>query len=179
MFLELAKKRRSCREYSQNPVPREMIEKCLEAARLAPSACNSQPWYFVVVDSPELKDALGMEAFSGIYSMNSFAKEAPVLVVYIREKSKSSAVMGGLLRGVHYNFIDEGTAITHFILQAAELGLGSCWLGWFNEKAVKKVLKLPASKRIDSMISLGFPSNTASEAIQKPRKQMNEIRDYR
>ena len=77
-FLELVKKRRSVRRYSKGKVPREVIDRCLEAARLAPSACNAQPWYFIAVDDEKLKNELANKAFSGIYSMNSFAKDAPV-----------------------------------------------------------------------------------------------------
>ena len=139
-FLDLVRKRESVRSYSVTPVPRELINKCLEAARLAPSACNSQPWTFIVIDDPETKKKLADTAFSGIYSINAFAREAPVLVVVITERSAYAAKLGAYFRGMQYNLIDIGIACEHFILQAAEEGIGTCWLGWFNERGVKKVL---------------------------------------
>src|SRR3989338_7816393 len=129
-FLELVNKRRSVRGYISRPVPKEVIERCLEAARLAPSACNAQPWYFMIVDDPVLKDKVSSAAFSGIYSMNSFAQTAAALVVVVREKSKRAAALGGFYRHTQYNLVDIGIACEHFILQAAEDGVGTCWLGW-------------------------------------------------
>ncbi len=179
-FLDLVKKRKSCRKYLPKEVPRDKIERCLEAARLAPSACNSQPWYFIVVDNPEIKAQLGKEAFSGAYNMNSFAKEAPVLVVFIREMSKYAAIAGGFIRGLQYSLVDEGIAIEHFILQAEEEGLSSCWLGWFNEKSVKKILKIPRKRKIDTIISLGYARDVDGQGeLQKNRKTIEQIREYR
>ena len=87
-LLDLLKHRKSVREFLDRPVERDKIITCLEAARLAPSECNSQPWRFIVVDDRQLKDRLCDAAFGGIYSMNSFCKTAPVMVVVISEKSK-------------------------------------------------------------------------------------------
>ena len=109
--------------------------------------------------------------------MNKFVKTAPVLIVVITELSRYAARMGGMLRHVKYNLIDIGIACDHLILQAEELGLGSCWLGWFNEKAIKKVLGLPKSKKVDVAISLGYPADEG-ESRQKMRKSLNEIRHY-
>lgn len=176
-FLDLVQKRRSTRVYSSKPVPREILDKCLEAARLAPSACNSQPWSFIIIDNKELKDKLISKAFSGIYSMNEFVKTAPVLIVVITERSKYTACLGGFFRGVKYSLIDIGIACEHFVLQAREEGLGTCWLGWFNEKGVKKVLGLARNKNIDVIISAGYPEEEVAGA--KPRKFLDEIRKYR
>jgi len=129
---------------------------CLEAARLAPSACNSQPWKFIVVDDPELKNRLSQVAFNGVYSINSFCQKAPVIVVVISEKGKFITQIGGMFRGTRYYLIDIGIAIEHFVLQAEELGLGTCWIGWFNERAVKQVLNIPQYKKIDILIALGY-----------------------
>ena len=175
-FLTLVKKRKSIRKYSSRPVPREMIDSCLEAARLAPSACNSQPWSFIVVDDEKIKNEIVKKALSGIYKMNAFVREAPTLIVVLTEHSTYIARMGGQLRHVKYSLIDIGIACEHLILRAVELGLGTCWLGWFNEKAVKKVLGLPKSKRIDVMISLGYPE--VAEGKDKKRKSLKKIRRY-
>jgi len=155
-LLDLIKYRKSVRDFLDRPVEREKIMICLEAARLAPSACNSQPWKFVVVDDRQLKNKLCDVAFNGIYSINSFCKMAPVIVVIISEKSKFLARIGGMFRGTKYYLIDIGIAAEHFVLQAEDLGLGTCWIGWFNEEAVKSILNIPQRKKIDILIALGY-----------------------
>lgn len=153
---DLIRQRKSVRDFRDQPVEREKIMACLEAARLAPSACNSQPWKFIVIDDPELKDKLSQVAFNGIYAINTFCKKAPVIVAVISEKGKFIARIGGMFRGTRYYLIDIGIAIEHFVLQAEELGLGTCWIGWFNERAVKQVLNIPQYKKIDILIALGY-----------------------
>ena len=155
-LLDLIRQRKSVRNFRDQPVEREKIMACLEAARLAPSACNSQPWKFIVIDDPKLKDKLSQIAFTGIYSINTFCKKAPVIVAVISEKGKFIARIGGMFRGTRYYLIDIGIAIEHFVLQAEELGLGTCWIGWFNERAVKQVLNIPQYKKIDILIALGY-----------------------
>lgn len=155
-LLDLLKHRKSVRDFLDKPVEREKIMMCLEAARVAPSTCNSQPWKFIIVDDRELKNKLCRTAFSGIYRMNSFCKTAPVVVVVISEKSKFLARIGGFFRGIKYYLIDIGIACEHFVLQAEELGLGTCWIGWFDERAVKSILNVPRSKKIDILIALGY-----------------------
>jgi len=175
-FLELAKRRQSVRKYLSKPLPREIIDRCLEAARLAPSACNSQPWSFIVVDDEKIKNKIVAEAFSGIYALNTFTRTAACLVIAVTERSRYTACLGGYLKGVQYSLIDIGIACEHFILQAAEEGLGTCWLGWFDEKAVKKILDIPKNKKIDVIISAGYPADeTIREKIRKP---LNEIRRF-
>lgn len=176
-FLELVKKRYSCRKYLTKPVSRESIQRCIEAARLAPSACNSQPWSFIVIDNAQLKGDIVNRAFSGIYAVNAFVKDAPVIVVVIRERSSYLAILGGYLRSVQYSLIDIGIACEHFIVQAQQEGLGTCWLGWFNEKAVKETLGIPKNKKVDVLISVGYP---AQETIPvKNRKLPAEISEFR
>jgi len=175
-FLELAQKRHSLRHYAPTPVPREKIDRCLEAARLAPSACNSQPWSFIVIDDKETIATCADQVFSGIYSMNSFVKNAAALIVVITERSKYSATLGGYLRGTQYSLIDIGIACEHLVLQAAEEGVGTCWIGWFNEKRMKKLLGLPRSSKIDVIISMGYP--VEEKQIIKNRKPLDEVRRY-
>lgn len=176
-FLELVRARQSTRLYSSAEVPREAIERCLEAARLAPSACNAQPWRFIVVDRDPLRKELAQQAFSGLYAMNRFAAGAPVLIVVVTERSTYFARLGGQFRGVQYSLLDIGIACEHLILQAAEEGLGTCWLGWFNEKAVKRLLGLPRAAKVDVIISLGYPAEPGLR--EKRRKPLEEIREYR
>lgn len=175
-FFELVRKRKSVRKYSSKLIPPEVIDKCLDVAKLAPSACNSQPWFFIVVDEEKTKNELADKAFSGMYSVNSFAKEAPVLIVVVTEKNKYTVRVGGYLRGTQYSLIDVGIACEHFILQATEFGVGTCWLGWFNEKAVKKFLKIPREAKVDIIISMGYPEEENPK--EKTRKSLSEIRRF-
>ena len=160
MFMELVKKRESTRSYSPKSVPREHIDRCLEAARLAPSACNSQPWSFIVVDDESQKNEIVDKTMSKLYTLNKFVKTAPVLIVVITEHSVYSARMGGALRNVKYNLIDIGIACDHLTLQAAELGLGTCWLGWFHEKEKKKSWVFPNPRRSTSYSAWGTRRKT-------------------
>ncbi len=175
-FLDLVRARESVRNYSPRRVERAAIERCLEAARLAPSACNSQPWSFIVVDDEALRRKLAKAAFSGIYALNSFAVEAPVLVVVETLHSSAVASVGACFRGTPFRLIDVGIACEHFVLQAAEEGLGTCWLGWFNEGAVRKVLKLSRLAKIHVVISMGYPDGKGTR--EKKRKSLDEIRRY-
>ena len=175
-FMDLVQKRRSIRSYRPDPIPREAVDRCLEAARLAPSACNSQPWSFVVVDSPKLREQFTEAAFSGLHSMNSFAKDAPVHIAVVRENAKIAARFGGFFRGVDFALIDIGIACEHMVLQAAEEDIRSCYFGWFDEKGVKRVLELPRGTRVDLLICLGYTDRPLQ--APKQRKLLDEIRRY-
>jgi nitroreductase len=173
-FLDLVRLRQSVRAYDPaRPVDRAALERCLEAARLAPSACNSQPWQFIVVDEPAAKAALAAVAFTGVHNFNKFAAEAPVLIVAIRELSKFAARAAGWVRGLEYSLIDLGIACEHLVLQAAEEGLGTCWIGWFDERAVRKLLGLPRGAKVDIIISLGYAADPAVR--EKHRKPPAEV----
>lgn len=176
-FLELVKKRRSTRKFRSAPVEREKIERCLEAARLAPSACNGQPWRFLVVESAPLRQVLAEAAFSGIHSMNAFAKEAPILVAVVTLPTRTAASFAGLLRRFSYPLIDIGIACEHFVLQAAEEGLDTCWLGWFNEREVKKILKIQKGERVHVLLAVGCGSDWHIE--EKKRKPFDEVAEFR
>jgi nitroreductase len=175
-FLELVRHRESVRAYRTLPVGRELIERCLEAARLAPSACNAQPWKFIVVDQPDLKNALADATQTRMISMNHFTKQAPVHVVVVREKANLTSGIGQVLKNKEYPLTDLGLAVAHFCLQATEEGLGTCILGWFDEKKVKKLLSIPGSKRAELIITVGYPEQEVPR--EKRRKTMAEIRSF-
>jgi len=179
-LLDLVKHRKSVRDFLDRPVEREKIMMCLEAARLAPSACNSQPWRFVAVDDRRLKNKLCDAAFSGVYLTNSFCKTAPVIVAVISEKSKFLARIGGMFRGTKYYLLDIGIACEHFVLQAEDLGLGTCWIGWFDEQAVKSILNVPRSKKIDILIALGYydRDKLGSEHGREPIDRIASFNSY-
>jgi len=178
-LIDLMDQRHSVRRYAAGPVPKEALRLCLEAARLAPSACNSQPWHFMVLDEPELKARVADRIFSGVYSMNKFAKEAPVLVAVVSEKMKLLAALGAQVRDTRYSLVDIGIACEHFILQAWERGIGSCWIGWFDEKALLEVLKLPKDKKIDIVIALGYPAEEKiAPRVRKSLEAMSSFNGY-
>lgn len=169
---ELIQKRQSDRKYDSRPVDRDMVIICLEAARLAPSACNSQPWKFVVVDEPELLKEMASAA-AGM-GMNKFAAQAPVIVAVVLEKMNFTASIGSVIKDKEYSLLDVGIAVEHFCLQATELGLGTCILGWFDEKKVKKLLGI-GNRRVPLLITLGY---AAGEHRQKSRKSLEEISSW-
>ena len=177
-FLDLVKRRQSVRRYEPGRrIPRDVLDRCLEAARLAPSACNSQPWSFVVVDYPAtLRELADASCGHPPYGMNQFAADASALVAVVTEKMKLAARIGSQFRGVQYSVVDLGIACEHLLLQAAEDGIGSCWIGWFDEGAVKRRLGLPRGKKVDLLLCLGF---AADETLRpKNRKPIDEVRRY-
>jgi len=174
-FLQLVKQRQSQRNYADKPVEKEKIERCLEAARLAPSACNAQPWKFVVVDDVELKNKIADTTANKLLPLNHWTKQAPVHVVLVLEKPNFTSKIGEMVRDKKFILMDVGIAAEHFCLQAAEEGLGTCMIGWFNEKKVKEMLNIPKSKRAMLVISVGYPEGKHREKMRKP---MNEIVSY-
>lgn len=175
-LLELINKRQSDRKYSSTPVDRQLIIKCLEAARLAPSACNSQPWRFVVVDSPELLPSMASAA-SGA-GMNKFAHQCPVIVAVVLEKMNLTARIGSVIKDKEYSLLDVGIAVENFCLQAAELGLGTCILGWFDEKKVRKLLGI-GNKRVPLLITLGYAEGETRNKIRKSLDDMSCWNTYK
>jgi len=172
-FLELIRHRQSVRAYSDRPVEKEKIERCLEAARLAPSACNSQPWRFIIVDDKELKDRIARETIGPVISFNHFSFKAPILVIAVLEPSNLTARFGNMRQKIQFNLLDLGIAAEHFCLQAAEDGLGTCMLGWFKEEPVKKILGIPRGKKVALIITLGYAET--DEIRPKKRKSLKEI----
>jgi len=167
-FYELITKRQSERQYDTRQVESEKIMQCIEAARLAPSACNAQPWKFIVIDEPELKKQLA-SAIAGM-GMNKFAFDAPVIVAIVLEKPNVTSKIGSVLKGKEYTLIDVGIAAVHFCLQATYLGLGTCIIGWFDEKKVRKLLQIPNKKRIPLLLTVGYSN---AEVRNKQRKELN------
>ena len=175
-FLDLVKTRQSVRKYLDKPVEKEKIERCLEAARLAPSANNSQPWSFIVIDDSKLKEEVAGKTFDRVISFNRFSLQAPVLVLLLSERPSFFSRIGSAIKDKQFSLIDIGITVEHFCLQAAEEGLGTCILGWFNERGVKKLLNIPQQIRVELIITMGYP--TSNEIQPKERKEINQIRSY-
>ena len=176
-FFEFLVSRQSVRGYSDKFVEPEKLTRCLEAARMSPSACNAQPWKFVVVTDTQLKKKLAEFTSSGNFGqMNQFTDQVPVFVVIVRESPNLSSRIGTLLKDKPYTLMDIGIVALQFCLQATAEGLGTCILGWFNEKKVKKLLQIPKSKRAELIITLGYSSSTTIRP--KIRKKLEEICCY-
>ena len=175
-FSELILKRQSTREYSDNPVEQAKIDKCIEAARMAPSACNSQPWKYIVIDNKELKEKIAECAAS--MGMNKFTFQAPVIVAVVLEKMNLSASIGSVIKNKEFSLLDIGLSVGQFCLQAAELDLGTCIMGWFNEKKVKKLLGVPISKRVPLIITLGYSDSLQRNKIRKGSDQICSFNKY-
>jgi nitroreductase len=174
-MLELIISRQSDRSYSDKPVENEKIERIVEAGRMAPSACNAQPWKFIVVTDPELRAKISEAASAKLLGMNSFVKKAPLLLIVVREKANMSSRIGSTVKNKDYSFIDIGIASENICLQARAEGIGSCMIGWFDEKQVKKILGIPRSKRVELIITLGYP---VKELRVKKRKPISETVSY-
>ncbi|MDR2126530.1 MAG: nitroreductase family protein [Prevotellaceae bacterium] len=176
-FLELVKKRQSTRKYSSQQVEYEKINRCIEAARLAPSACNAQPWKFVIVDEPELKLAVAAASESNILGFNKFTKDCPVIVAVVREAPNITSKLGMILKNKPYPVMDIGIAVAHFCLQAADENLGTCIIGWFNEKKIKKLLDIPKKKRLDLLISVGYAADETILPKQRKNTEQMSVRN--
>jgi nitroreductase len=165
--MDLVASRRSIRSYLRDPVPREMIESCVEAARYAPSASNTQGWRFIVTEG-ELKDRLVREVLGGIVVPNRFAAGAPVIVALAMRLDTVTHRIGAGIKRIDYHLIDAGIAGEHFVLRAAELGLGTCWIGWFDKKAAKRLLEIPSRWDLPALITLGYPAESPGPKDRLP-----------
>ena len=160
-FLQLVNARQSDRAYDKSRlVEADKLECILEAGRLAPSACNAQPWRFVVVTDPSLAEKVG-KAAAGL-GMNKFAKDAPVHILVVEESANITSRLGGKLKGKHFPLIDIGIVAAHIVLAAESEGLGSCILGWFDEKEIK-----PDRYSLFQTCIAGYPDRISGERETK------------
>jgi nitroreductase len=172
-FQKLISQRRSIRRYLDQPVEKEKILTCVEAARLAPSADNVQPWRFLVIDDPKVKQAFSKQVFSGIYSICRFASKAPVLILIMARLDIIANRIGKQIQGINFYLIDIGIAGEHIVLQAEELGLGTCWIGWFNTRKTRNFFKIPRKYKIVSLLSMGYFQKKPFR--EKRRKSIEDI----
>ncbi len=179
-FTELALTRQSVRKYIDKPVEEEKINEIIEACRIAPSASNSQPWKIIIVNEPELKNQVAEATYSTAVKFNKFAPQASAIAVIVLEKPKLITQVGGLIKNRSFPLIDVGIVSEHFCLKSTELGLGTCMLGWFNEKKIKSLLKVPKSKRIGLVITLGYAPDDYKlrEKTRKDTAEMSAFNGY-
>jgi nitroreductase len=177
-ILDLIISRQSDRSYSDKSIEREKLARIIEAGRMAPSACNAQPWKFIIVTDSDLKNKVAKAASAKVLGMNEFVAQAPVIIVVVREKANSSSRIGATIKNIDYSLIDIGIAAGNICLQARAEGIGSCIIGWFDEKMIKKLLGIPALKRVKLIISLGYPEKEHREKKRKPLKEVISYNKY-
>ena len=172
---DVIKERFSVRKYLDKPVEDEKLQMILESARLAPSASNSQPWHFYVVKDREKIKALSKNMPLGSkVVINSFVTQAPVVIV------ATAGPIGLLYKALSYivnkrwYYLDVAIALEHMVLTAWDLGIGSCWIGWFDEKKVKGLLDIPKDEEVIAMLTLGYPKE-GRLPFPKHRKKIEEI----
>ena len=163
--LDVIKARASIRSYKDKPIPKQALLDILEAARLAQSADNRQPWEFIVITDPVIKKKLIQAAGN-----QSFVGEAGAVLVCLANPREGTSV--GPFEGY---LIDLAIAIENMALTAWDLGIGSCWIGAYNEERVKSLLGVPEGLRVTSLLTLGYPDERHGV---KYRKKLDEIIHY-
>jgi nitroreductase len=165
-FLELVNARQSDRAYELGrKIEREVLESIVEAARLAPSACNGQPWHFTVItEDALLQDVAAATASLG---MNKFAKDASALVLITHESTNITSRLGCGIKDKDFPMMDLGIASAYMTLAAESEGIGSCILGWFDEKKIKELTGIPKNKRLMLIITLGYAAKPKRKKVRK------------
>ena len=169
-FTEIAQNRYSCRSYDATKmVEEEKIKAILESAILSPSACNSQPYHFTVCKGEKAKEVAKATQSMG---MNKFASEAPVMIVISEGNYNKTASIGAKMKGNDYRSIDIGIATAYLTAEASAQGLGTCILGWFDDKKIRKICGLETAVRL--VVSLGY-AKEGSVVPTKKRKAFDEL----
>lgn len=169
-FNEIARNRQSCRSYDPaRPVPREVLDAVLSAGQLAPSACNSQPYQFTVCTGAAARTAAG--AVQGM-GMNKFADDVPLFIVISERAYNTTAAMGAKVKHNDYRSVDIGIAAAYLTAEAAAQGLGSCILGWFDDRKLRELCGLTEPVRL--VIALGY-AKEGDPLRKKKRKTLDEL----
>ena len=173
-FMEIALTRQSCRSYDESrPVEQEKLDAILEAARLAPSACNGQPYHFTVCRGEIAKEVALLTR--GSMGMNKFAVQAPVLLVISEEPYVKTAGMGAKIKNNDYRSMDIGIATAYLTAEAAAQGLSTCILGWFDDEKLRALCSIDSPLRL--VITLGYAS-AEDKLREKKRKALDELITY-
>jgi len=174
-FMEIANTRQSCRNYDPDrPVEQEKLEAVLQAGRLAPSACNGQP-YHITVCTGERAKAVAATTVEKITGMNRFVTQAPVLLLISEKPYVKTAAFGAKVKNIDYRSIDMGILAAYLTAEAAVQGLGSCILGWVTSDKVQKLCGIDSPVKL--IIALGYPG-PKDKPRQKVRKDLDELVTY-
>lgn len=170
-FLEIAKNRQSCRSYDEGrPVEQEKLDVILEAVRLAPSACNGQPYHMTVCRGQAAKDA--ELATQGMGALNKFAVQAPVAIIISEQPYVKSAALGAKVKNNDYRSIDIGIAAAYLTAEATAQGLATCILGWLDDQKLRHITELDSPARL--VILVGYPKE-GDTLRKKVRKGLSEL----
>ncbi len=169
-FYEVIKKRKSVRKYKPDPIPEEILNRILDAGRIAPSAKNLQPWHFIVVKDPSIKKELAAACRNQMWMA-----DASVIVCGCADEKNCYAKLGSL--GLSFQ-VDLAIALDHMILAATAEGLGTCWIAAYNEAEVKKVLNIPNTLRVVCLTPIGYPAETPGDRGRKSLKQIVSYEKY-
>lgn len=167
--LDVIKRRRSIRKYSSREIAGDARGRLLESLRFAPSACNNQPWRFILVEDADRRKQVAQASRGQMWMA-----DAPLIVVACGFPEQAYAHMGGYGNSID---IDLSIALDHLTLAAADEGLGTCWIGAFDEKAVQGILGIPEGVKIVAMMPVGYPAdgNALSNGVDKKRKEPSVI----
>lgn len=162
---ETIKKRKSIRSYKPIPIPEESLIKVIEAARMTPSAGNIQPWHFIMIKDEDKRKRIAKGCRYG-----KFLSESPIIIVACGNKKTSP----------HWYVIDTAIALEHLVLAATDIGLGTCWIGNFNQEDIRKMLRIPKKFEVIALMALGYPYKKVDIVARllhliRPRKKINEI----
>ena len=174
-FIDLCRERQSCRNFSDRPVERAKLAKCIEAARLAPSGCNAQPWSFVVVDDPDIVPEVA-KCTQVIQGANLFTSKASAFIITLEEHAVLLPGIRLILDSQYFAKSDLGGAALSICLAAADQGLGVCILGIFDREGLCDLLDIPIEKQFGLVIALGYPAE--DNIREKRRKPLEEIVRY-
>jgi nitroreductase len=170
-FMDLCLRRQSCRKFIDCSVEHEKLVRCVEAARLAPSGCNSQPWSFVVVETPEIVSEVAK--CSQQLGLNSYISSARAFFVVVEEYAKLMPQLRCMIDNQYFAVGDIGAATAYICLEAESQGIGTCVLGIYDREKIRSLLDIPNEKPIRALIAAGYPADATVR--KKSRKQIEEI----
>ncbi|MFA6548955.1 MAG: nitroreductase family protein [Candidatus Margulisiibacteriota bacterium] len=172
---DIIKERYSVRDYAEKAIEEEKLNMILESARLAPSASNSQPWHFYVVKDKNKINALAEKMPLGSrLVINFFIAKAQAVIVATAGPISLVHKVASFIVNKKWYYLDIGIALEHMALTAWDLGIGSCWIGWFDEKRIKSILAIPKEREVVAMLTFGYPKEEQKEH-PKHRKSLEEI----
>ena len=174
-YMDLVKRRESCRNFDPNRmVEREKLERCAQAAWLAPSACNSQPWKYLIVTNPEYVQKL--RPLMQELGMNKFVSQCPAFVVVLEEPTRLKVSVSSKFKDQDFAPIDLGLSTSQFCYEATEQGLSTCIIGWHNEPKIKELFNIDKASRVRLVLCVGYAAS--GELREKKRKPMEQVFQY-
>lgn len=174
-YLELVKRRESCRNFdAERPVEKEKLERCAEAAWLAPSACNGQPWRYLIVTNAELLEKLRPLMME--LGMNKFVKNCPAFAVVLEESTVLKVSLSQKFKDQDFAPIDVAFSASQFCYEATEQGLSTCIIGWHNERKIRELFGLPKSTRVRLILAVGYA--VSDKLRNKVRKPIGDVIQY-